>query len=56
MDFAKTKSDQYKQQDLLSKIRWVKFFTSVIKFKKKTKFDFGHKRQILSSFSKKAQI
>ena len=35
MDFAKTKSDIYKQQGLLSKIRWVTFLTSVIQFKKK---------------------
>ena len=34
MDFAKTKSDIYKQQGLLSKIRWVTFFTSVIQLKK----------------------
>ena len=37
MDFVKTKSDIYKQQGLLSKIRWVTFFTSVIQFKKKKK-------------------
>ena len=35
MDFAKTKSDIYKQQGLLSKIRRVTFFTSVIQLKKK---------------------
>ena len=35
MDFAKTKTDIYKQQTLLSKKRWVTFFTSVIQFKKK---------------------
>ena len=44
MDFAKTKTDIYKQQTLLSKKRWVTFFTSVIQFKKKKKkFDFGQK-------------
>ena len=44
MDFAKTKSDIYKQQGFLSKIRWVSFFTSVIQFKNKNKtFDFGQK-------------
>ena len=42
MDFAKTKSDIYKQQSLLSKIRWVTFFTIVIQLKTKT-FDFGQK-------------
>ena len=36
IDFAKTKTEIYKQQNLLSKIRWVTFFTSVIQFKKKT--------------------
>ena len=35
MDFAQTKTDIYKQQTLLSKIRWVTFFTNVIQFKKK---------------------
>ena len=31
MDFVKTKIDIHiKQQDILSKIRWVTFFTSVI--------------------------
>ena len=44
MDFAQTKTDiyipVYEQQILLSKIRWVTFFTSVIQFKKK-KFDFA---------------
>ena len=44
MDFAKTKTDIYKQQTLLSKKRWVTFFTSVMQFKKKKKkFDFGQK-------------
>ena len=44
MDFAKTKTDIYKQQSLFSKIRWVTFFTSVIQFKKKNKkIDFGQK-------------
>ena len=38
MDFAKTKTDIYKQQSLLLKIRWVTFFTSVIKLKKKKQF------------------
>ena len=33
MDFVKTKTEIYKQQNLLSKIRWVTFFTSVIQFK-----------------------
>ena len=37
MDIAQTKTDIYKQQSLLSKIRWVTFFTSVIQFKKKQK-------------------
>ena len=37
MDFAKTKTDIYKQQNLLSKIRCVTVFTSVIKLKKKNK-------------------
>ena len=37
MDFAKTKSDIYKRQGILYKIRWVTFFTSVIQFKKKKK-------------------
>ena len=37
IDFAKTKTEIYKQQNLLSKIRWVTFFTSVIKLKKKKK-------------------
>ena len=37
MDFAKTKTDIYKQQTLLSKKRWVKFFTILIQFKKKKK-------------------
>ena len=40
MDFAKTKTDIYKQQNHRSNIRWVTFFTS----------------EILSSFVKKAQI
>ena len=35
MDFDKTKTDIYKQQKLLSKIRCVTVFTSVIKLKKK---------------------
>ena len=35
MDFAQTKTDIYKRRTLLSKIRWVTFFTSVIQFKKK---------------------
>ena len=35
MDIAQTKTDIYKQQSLLSKIRWVTFFTSVIQLKKK---------------------
>ena len=35
MDFAKTKTDIYQQQNLLSKIRCVTVFTSVIQFKKK---------------------
>jgi len=35
VDFAKTKTDIYKQQNILSKIRCVTVFTSVIKFKKK---------------------
>ena len=57
MDIAQTKTDIYKQQSLLSKIRWVTFFTSVIQFKKKKKkFDFGQKWEILSSFAKKPQI
>ena len=56
MDFAKTKTDIYKQQTLLSKICWVTFFTSVIQFKKKEKFDFGQKWQILSAFAKKSQL
>jgi hypothetical protein len=43
MDFAQTKTDIYEQQILLSKIRWVKCFTSVLQFKKKKKFDFGQK-------------
>ena len=34
MDFAKTKTEIYKQQNLLSKIRWITFFTSVIQLKK----------------------
>jgi hypothetical protein len=42
MDFAKTKTEIYKQQNILSKIRWVTFCTSVIQFRKK-KFDFGRK-------------
>ena len=43
MDIAQTKTDiLYKQQSLLSKIRWVTFFTSVMQFKKK-KLDFGQK-------------
>ena len=37
MDFAQTKTGIYEQQILLSKIRWVTFFTSVIQFKKKKK-------------------
>ena len=37
MDFAKTKSDIYKQQGLLSKICCVNFFTSVIQLKQKKK-------------------
>ena len=36
-DFAQTKTDIYEQQILLSKIRWVTFFTSVIQLKKKKK-------------------
>ena len=57
MDIDQTKTDIYKQQSLLSKIRWVTFFTSVIQFKKKKKkFDFGQKWQILSAFAKKPQI
>ena len=43
MDFAQTKTDIHEQQIILSKIRWVTFFTSVIQFKKKKKFDFGQK-------------
>ena len=35
MDFTKTKTEIYKQQNLLSKIRWVTLFTSVIQLKKK---------------------
>jgi hypothetical protein len=35
IDFAQTKTDIYEQQILLSKIRWVTFFTSVIQLKKK---------------------
>ena len=35
MDFVKTKTEIYKQQNLLSKIRWVTFCTSVIQLKKK---------------------
>ena len=35
VDIAQTKTDIYKQQSLLSKIRWVTFFTSMKKFKKK---------------------
>ena len=44
MDFAKTKTEIYKQQNLLSKIRWVTFFyqCDTIK-KKKSNFDFGQK-------------
>ena len=38
MDLAKTKSDIYKQQGLLSKIHCVMVFTSVIQFKKKKHF------------------
>ena len=34
MDIAQTKTGIYKQQILLSKIRWVTFFTSVIQFQK----------------------
>ena len=34
MDFAQTKTDIYEQKILLSKIRWVTFFTNVIQFKK----------------------
>ena len=56
MDFAKTKTDIYKQQNLLSKIRCVTVFTSVIKLKKKNNFDFGQKWKSMSSFAKKAQI
>ena len=37
MDIAQTKTDIYKQQSLLSKIRCVTFFTSVIQLKKKQK-------------------
>ena len=43
MNFAKTKTELYKQQNLLSKIRWVTFFTSVIQFKKNKKILFGSK-------------
>ena len=32
MDFAKTKTEIYKQQNLLSKIGWVTVFTTVIQF------------------------
>ena len=39
MDIAQTKTDI---QSLLSKIRWVTFFISVVQLKKK-KFDFGQK-------------
>ena len=35
MDFAKTKTEIYKQQNFLSKIRWVTFVTSVIQLKAK---------------------
>jgi hypothetical protein len=42
MDFAKTKTEIYKQRNLLSKIRWVTFFTNVLQFKKK-QIDFGQK-------------
>jgi hypothetical protein len=35
MEFTQTKTDIYKQQTLLSKIRCVTFFTSVIQLKKK---------------------
>jgi hypothetical protein len=37
MDIAQTKTDIYKQQSLLLKIRWVTFFTSVIQFQKTNK-------------------
>ena len=45
IDFAQTKTHIYEQREiLLSKIRWVTFFTSVIQFKKKqNNFDFGQK-------------
>jgi hypothetical protein len=43
MDLAKTKAEIYTEQNLLSKIGWVTFFTSVIQFQKKTFFVFGQK-------------
>ena len=42
-DFAKTKTEIYKQQNLLSHIRCVTFFTSVIQFKKKKEIRFWPK-------------
>ena len=52
MDFAKTKTDIYKQpENFLSKIRCVTVFTSVIQFKKKkSNFDFGQKSSNLGPF------
>ena len=54
MDFAKTKSDIYKQQGLLSKIRWVTFFTSVIQFKKNKKIWFWPKMTDYEFFGEKS--
>ena len=54
MDFAKTKTDIYKQQNLLSKICCVTIFTCLIQLKKK--IDFDQKWKSMSSFAKQAQI
>ena len=44
VDFAQIKTDIYKQQSILSKIRWVTFFYQCDTIEKKNKkIDFGQK-------------
>ncbi len=54
MDFAKTKTDIYKQESLISKIRWVTFFTILIQFKKKKKIRFWQKMTDFEFFCEKS--
>ena len=47
MDFIKKKAEIYKQQNLLSKIRWIKVWSNL---KKKCFFSLDQKWQLMSSF------